>query len=128
MKHWEVWMSGRGLNAKAHIVCNHGPWWVVALDACVDKVGSWMPEWNVPLIGRVRIIRDGERYTFGEYYGTCLGCLFAFFVSGPVQQWTWRRYRRREVAVPMTAMVEAFGDDAEPSWRDSLKPFDEDAA
>lgn len=117
----ERWRVGvNGYYRTVWIMRSRGPWWVCAMEAAVERIEDWIPEWEIPLIGRIPITRDGERMTVEDYYGTCIGCLFCLFVAGPIRAWCCRRYTIRQVEVPADELVRAWGTEAPAYWHEEI--------
>lgn len=91
------------------------PWWVFVIESAWVRLMDYTPAFTVPLVGRIPVTIDGERYTVGSYYGDCpccwMGCLFNGY-SG----FLYRRIRSLgEVSMPLNEAITRWGHDA-PKW------------
>lgn len=103
------------------LVTQYSAWWWVWISL---GIGEWvldhLPHWEVPLVGRLRIKRDGEFYTIEEYYGSCVGCWGCHLWNS----WSQPLYRRvRELGsltMPLAQAVEKWGPDSPLWWKEEL--------
>lgn len=102
----------------ATIYQEFGPWWALRLRRLALVL--WLPDWTVPLIGSIRIRRDGERVTVAAYYGDSLSD-FACFLVNKIFALTQRYVRERSIDVPLAGLIAAYGSDAPAYWREEWK-------
>jgi hypothetical protein len=111
------WTSSIQLGDTPHLKVTQesAPWWVFTwLNIWLWAVDH-TPEFTVPLVGRIPITRDGERYTIEEYYGDCPCCWMSYWFSA-YSQWLWKRIKSLgEVTMPLDKAIELWGDNA-PKW------------
>lgn len=84
MKNW--WISDKS------IFLEEGPWYIFFLAELSMGICDILPSWELPIIGRITIIKDNEKYTINEYYGGFRD-LFHCFVDIPIQDFCWKRIK-----------------------------------
>lgn len=111
MTRWEVWY--RPTSRMALICKSRGPWWLYALHGIASLC---LPDWRVPLVGRIRVNRGTEdEMPLSEWCGDTLDDFWECYVAHHLMNWTYQRFKKVEVEIPVDVFLLKFGDEA-PQW------------
>jgi len=99
-----------------HVYLEEAPWWVFSLMDLTPWLCDHMPRWRVPLIGRLKVVDEGETFTYAEWYGDTWHDLFHAFVDAPVTQWAFDRIKSTGVRVPWEQGKATFYKDDPARW------------
>jgi hypothetical protein len=85
-----------------HVCLEEAPWWLWAIIDGAGWVCDHVPDWRIPFLDRIRLVREGEQTTFAEWYGDTLHSLFCGFVDMPLVNWAWNHPRMKTVSVELS--------------------------
>lgn len=116
MERWSVAVNG--YFGKASVYRDSGPWWTFAVMDVAEFLCDKAPDIRIPLVGRIKIVRDGEVYTIAEYYGDTLA-FWAHMLHNSVFQWAAKKQKVSWGSVPLKDLIVGFGGDAPSYWKEA---------
>lgn len=116
MKDWGY--STNSYYKLCHICLDEGPWWAFWLLDVVPGICGRIPDWRVPFLGRVKIVRDGETHLWRDYIGDTLQDIFCLYIDHPLCNLVNKRIKHTFVDITWDECRKLFYDEDKDFWDD----------
>lgn len=114
MQKW--WVGVNTIHKTCGVFLDEGPWWVWWLQDVSWWVCDHIPQWRIPFLNRIHIVRDGEDYTFAEWNGGTIHTLWHSFIDMPLTDWCCKHIETKRIPMEWDACKSMFYDDHPGLW------------
>lgn len=106
----KTWSYGtNNLYKTCSVWLEEAPWWIWLLLEVSPRICSAVPRLPIPFVNRIKIMREGEEYTWGGWYGDDLKTLWHSFIDFPLFEWAYKRVKITTVPVTWEQGFALFG-------------------